>query len=159
MTGATVTGTIVRLAVSGGGVPKHAIPEVQVTRLGLAGDVQAHPKFHGGSERAVCLYALEVIERLRAEGHPITPGSTGENVTLQGVDWAALRAGVRLALGDEVVVELTTLAVPCKAIAGSFLDREFRRIAAPADARYYARVVREGHLRVGDRVVVPAPRG
>lgn len=148
-----MTGAIVQLAVSRGGVPKRAVATAEVTWLGLVGDVQRHTKFHGGPERALCLYALEVIERLRAAGHPIAPGTTGENVTIRGIDWATLGPGVRLALGDQVIVELTTPAVPCKQIADSFSDRKFVRIAALGEARLYARVVREGRLCAGDRVV------
>jgi MOSC domain-containing protein YiiM len=154
-----VSGSIVQLSVSRGGVPKLAVPDAAVGRLGLAGDVQKHLQFHGGPERAVCLYAIEVIERLRAEGHPITPGSTGENVTLRGIDWATLQLGDRLALGRDVIVQITTTAIPCKQIAASFVRRKFQRIAELGDARLYARVLRDGHLRVGDpvRVVTDQP--
>jgi MOSC domain-containing protein YiiM len=149
-----VTATIVQLANSRGGVPKHAVLEAEVTRLGLAGDVQKHTQLHGGPDRAVCLFSLEVIDRLRAEGHPIAPGSTGENITIRGLDWAQLDLGSRLALGASVVVEITGLTVPCKQIAGSFADRQFRRLLLRGDARLYARVLAEGTLRPGDRVVV-----
>ena len=149
-----MTATIVQLSISRGGVPKHAILEAEVTRAGIAGDVQKHLKFHGGPERALCLFALEVIERLRAEGHPIAPGSTGENITIRGLPWAELDVGARLALGATVVVEITSLTIPCKQIAGSFVDREFRRLLLRGDARLYARVLAGGTLRPGDPVVV-----
>lgn len=152
-----VTGTIVQLNRSGGGVPKLPVPEAQVTRLGLAGDVQKHRRFHGGPQRALCLYASERIEQLQAEGHPIQPGSTGENVTIQGLDWAALKPGDRLALGDEVEIQITSYTVPCKNIAGSFQDGAFTRISQklhPGDSRLYARVLREGRLAVGQQVQV-----
>lgn len=146
--------TIVQLSISRGGVPKHAILEAEITRAGIAGDVQKHLKFHGGPDRALCLFSLEVIDRLRAEGHPITPGSTGENVTIRGLPWAALDTGARLALGATVIVEITGLTDPCKQIAGSFLDRQFRRIVLGGDSRLYARVLAEGTLRPGDPVAV-----
>ena len=153
-----MTAAIVQLSVSAGGVPKHAIEQARVTWLGLAGDVQKHAKIHGGPDRALCLFSLEVIERLRAEGHPIAPGTTGDNVTIRGIDWAGVAIGARLALGDEVVVEITGLTDPCKQIAGSFADRNFRRILAHGDSRLYARVLREGALRVGDPVRLLASR-
>jgi MOSC domain-containing protein YiiM len=150
---APVMATIVQLSVSPGGVPKHAVAEARVTPLGLAGDVQKHTKIHGGPDRALCLYSLEIIERLQREGHPIAPGTTGENVTIRGLPWATLGPGSRLALGDEVIVEVTWPAAPCKQIAGSFCDGDGQRIAGLGEARLYARVIREGRLRVGDRVV------
>lgn len=147
-----MTAAIVQLSVSAGGVPKHAIEQARVTWLGLEGDVQKHTKIHGGPDRALCLFSLEVIERLRAEGHPIAPGTTGDNITIRGIDWAGVAIGSRLALGDEALVEITSLTDPCKQIAGSFVDGNFRRILAHGDSRLYARVLREGALRVGDPV-------
>lgn len=148
------SGTIVQLSRSLGGVPKLPVPSADVTRLGLAGDVQKNLELHGGPDRALCLFALEVIERLQAEGHPIVPGSTGENITIRGLDWPGLGPGARLALGAYVELEITELTTPCKTIKHAFTDGKFSRIRARGDARLYARVLAEGHLRVGDPVVV-----
>lgn len=154
-----MTATIAQLSRSAGGVPKHAVMSATVTPLGLAGDVQKHKKIHGGPERALCLFSLEVIERLRAEGHPIAPGTTGENITIRGLDWAAIYPGDRLALGERVLVQITELTDPCKQIRRSFVDGFFRRILAQGDSRLYARVLATGELFVGDPVrLLPAPR-
>jgi MOSC domain-containing protein YiiM len=142
-----MTGRIFQLSRSAGGVPKQSVPEAQVGELGIAGDVQKHKKVHGGLERALCLFSLELIEKLQGEGHPIYPGSTGENVTIAGIEWATLRAGTRLQLGD-VIVDLTRVADPCKLIAASFIDRKFKRLDVPGEMRWYCRVVRRGALRV-----------
>src|SRR3954447_5109753 len=66
-----VTSRIFQLSRSTGGVPKLAVREAHVSMLGLDGDGHDHPKIHGGPERALCLYSLEVIAQLQAEGHPI----------------------------------------------------------------------------------------
>ena len=150
------TGRIVQLARSDGGVPKLAITEAHAGTLGLEGDRQVHTKIHGGPERALCLFSLDVIQALQAEGHPTSPGSTGENVTIAGLDWASLGTGTRLALGDEVVVELTREAEPCRQIAGSFLGRKFKRLEAPGQMRWYCRVLKPGILRVDMPVSVTA---
>lgn len=150
-------GHIHQLNCSDGGVPKLPVAEAVLTPTGLVGDRQAHPDIHGGPDRALCLYSLERIEALRAEGHPIAPGSVGENVTVAGLDWAQLAAGTRLALGDEVVVEITKPANPCNSIAGSFAGGEFKRIAQklhPGESRLYARVLQTGRLAVGQTVRV-----
>lgn len=148
-------GYIFQLNRSLGGVPKTPVNEAWLTPTGLVGDKQAHPRFHGGPERALCLYALERIQELQAEGHPIYPGSVGENVTVAGLDWSRLRPGSRLALGDEVLVEISSYTVPCKTIAGSFIGGKFKRISQkehPGDARLYARVLQTGRLAVGQPV-------
>lgn len=148
---------IFQLHRSGGGVPKLPVREARIGALGLEGDVQKHTKIHGGPERAVCLYALEVILALQAEGHPIYPGSTGENVTTTGLPWAALAVGMRLALGDSVLLELTRPTTPCSQIAASFTGGASKRIEHdlhPGWSRWYARVEREGQVRVGDVIDV-----
>ena len=144
--------------VSGGGVPK--LPRVScfVRHGGLEGDRQRDLENHGGPERAVSLYSLDLIEALRSEGHPIAPGTIGENLTLAGVDWAKMAPGVRLEVG-EVLLELTRDAAPCKTIAASFGDGRMARVsekAHPGWSRFYARVLKEGIIRVGDRVrIIP----
>jgi MOSC domain-containing protein YiiM len=151
-----VTARIVQLNTSPGGVPKLPIGEALCSTLGLAGDGHEHTKIHGGPERALCLYAVEVITALQAEGHPLTPGSCGENVDVAGLEWATLAVGQRFALGDEVIIQLTRPTEPCKQIAASFVDRQFRRIdhdRQPGWSRWYARVEREGILRVGQTIV------
>ena len=150
---------IFQLNISNGGVPKLAVRDADVIETGLVGDKQKHLKFHGGPERAVCLYALERILKLQGEGHPIFPGAVGENVTVAGLDWEQLAPGTRLALGDEVVLEVTSYTVPCKNIAAAFDDGHFNRIAQPkhpGDARLYAKVIRPGRLLIGQAVRVLA---
>jgi MOSC domain-containing protein YiiM len=148
-------GRIHQLNCSQGGVPKTPVPDAVLTPTGLAGDRVAHTRFHGGPERALCLFSLELIRELQAEGHPVFPGSTGENVTVEGLDWRALAPGRRLALGDEAVVEISSYTTPCKTIAASFAGREFERVSQklhPGESRLYARVIRTGRLAVGQTV-------
>jgi MOSC domain-containing protein YiiM len=149
-----MTGRIVSLNCSHGGVPKVSVDEAIVTADGLNGDRQRDTRFHGGHDRALCLYSLDVIEQLQIEGHPIGPGTAGENVTIRGLDWREVVPGRRLLLGD-VEVEVTSYTVPCKNIRGSFLDEDFTRISHklhPGWSRVYARVLRGGPLRPGDEV-------
>jgi MOSC domain-containing protein YiiM len=154
-----VSGRIFQLSRSSGGVPKLAVREVLIDQLGLEGDKQKHTKFHGGPDRAVCLYAVELIQALQTEGHPIYPGSTGENVTVSGLPWSTIDAGTKIELGPEggstVLLEVTRHTEPCKQITASFADGVFRRIdqrVHPGWSRVYARVLREGVVRVGQPV-------
>lgn len=151
-----MSGRIHQISVSPGGVPKRAVERVRITRDGLEGDWQNDRKHHGGPDRAVCLLALEVIERLRAEGHPISPGAAGENLTVAGVDWPAIVPGVVLVIGDApdaVELEVVSYTQPCSTIRAAFRDLKFKRIDQdlhPGESRVYARVRREGLVRVGD---------
>lgn len=148
-------GRIFQLNCSGGGVPKFGVREAFLAETGLEGDRQSDLRYHGGPERALCLFPLELILELQAEGHPIFPGSVGENVTVSGLEWARVSPGSRLALGDEALVEITSYTAPCKTIAASFIEGEFKRISQkvrPGDSRLYARVLRSGRLAVGHSV-------
>ena len=150
-------GRIFQLNVSDGGVPKLAVREAVLTAEGLEGDRQRDLRYHGGPERALCLFALERVLELQAEGHPIFPGSVGENLTVVGLDWSGLPPGARLALGAEAVVEITSYTSPCKNVAGSFAGGDFKRISQkvhPGDSRLYARVLRPGRLAVGQSITL-----
>ena len=148
-----------QINLSDGGVPKLPVLEAKVSEQGLDGDLQRNLKFHGGPDRAVCLYSRELIERLQDEGHPIDSGSTGENLTLSGLDWDQVRPGVRLTIGPEVQLEVTSYTTPCSHNGRWFRDEDFSRIAQklnPGWSRVYAKVLRGGIVRPGDVVTIEA---
>ena len=148
-------GRLLQVNVSAGGVPKLPIPAGRITRLGVEGDRQQAATVHGGPHRAVSILGIEAIRRVAAEGHPIAPGTTGENLTTEGFDVSRLPPGTRLEIGDEVVLELSGPANPCRTIRHSFSDLRFGRLGvavSPADSRMYARVIGEGTVRPGDTI-------
>lgn len=148
---------IFQINVSRGGVPKRAIATADIDGDGITIDRQRDRRHHGGPERALALFALETIVQLQEEGHPIFPGSTGENITTIGIDQASLVPGVRLQLGDTVIVEVMSYCSPCKTIIDSFSDGEFNRISQklhPGQSRVYVRVIESGRVRAGDAIRV-----
>jgi MOSC domain-containing protein YiiM len=149
------TGVIVSINVSGGGVPKKRVSDAKVSLLGLHGDAHTDTKNHGGPDRALCIYALERIRDLQAEGHPIDVGTAGENVTIEGLDWDLVVPGTRMKLGAEVLLEVASFTAPCKTIKDSFIEGRFVRISQklyPGWSRVYARVLAEGEVHFGDSV-------
>jgi MOSC domain-containing protein YiiM len=150
-----MTGRIFQLNTSNGGVPKLAVREGEVNELGLVGDEHRFPDIHGGPDRALCLFSLERILKLQAEGHPIFPGAVGENVTIAGLDWLQVVPAAQLSLGDEVLLEITSYTTPCNTIPACFVDGQYQRISQklhPGWSRVYARVLRGGQLRIGQPV-------
>ena len=146
-----------QISISDGGVPKLPVAEARLTVNGVAGDRQRNLEAHGGVDRAICLFSLEVIEALQAEGHAIRPGSSGENLTIAGLDWPKLLPGDRLRIGDTVLLEMLSYTSPCKYNAQWFANGDFSRISQklhPGWSRLYARVLAEGVVRPGDRVMV-----
>jgi MOSC domain-containing protein YiiM len=150
------SGYLYQINVSDGGVPKKPVPEARITIHGVEGDRQRSLKIHGGLDRAVCLFSLELINTLRAEGHQVDPGSTGENLTLAGLSWSNLKPGVRLSVGN-VRLEIVSHTDPCRLNARWFRRGEYRRISEkhhPGWSRLYARVLTEGTVRPGDAVTL-----
>ena len=149
-------GVVHAINVSNGGVPKLPREWARITVDGIEGDRQEDTRFHGGPDRAICLYSLDLIEALQGEGHPIAPGAIGENLTMHGIDWTDVRPGARLEIGD-VRLEVTRATTPCHKIAAAFTNGEFTRVSQkvhPGWSRYYARVLHEGVVTIGDRVVL-----
>jgi MOSC domain-containing protein YiiM len=96
-----------------------------------------------------------------ADGHPIFPGSCGENLTTEGIELSTLPVGARLAIGERLVLELASPDGPCETIEDSFSDRRSSRINIdlhPTDSRMYARVIEVGQVSAGDPItVLPTP--
>ena len=135
-------------------MPKLARRSAAVRVGGVEGDRQRDLRYHGGPERAVSLYSLELIRALQAEGNPIDVGCIGENFTLEGVPWERMVPGAALEVGD-VQLELTSYAGPCSNLVPYFAGGKFVRVsqkAHPGWSRLYARVLREGSVQIGDPV-------
>lgn len=149
-------GRITGLQRSAGGVPKLPVEHVHVNSGGMEGDRQANRKYHGGPDRALCLYSQERLDALSSEGHPVGRGALGENVTIAGLLWELVQPGTRLRLGA-VEAEVTAYAPPCKVIAPAFSGRQFSRVSQavnPGWSRVYVRILVEGDLSVGDAVTL-----
>jgi MOSC domain-containing protein YiiM/GNAT superfamily N-acetyltransferase len=156
------TGKVLHVNVSQGGVPKHPVERAWVGRFGVEGDRQSENTLHGGPHRAVCLFAMEAIERMQSEGHPLVPGSVGENLTTWGVEWSLLPVGSRARVGDALELEMASSTTPCRKQTHNFADGNFNRMLIdrhPSDSRMYARVLNAGEVKTGDEIVVlpPAP--
>ncbi len=152
---ASATGAVIQISVSDGGVPKHPVSAASIGRGGVAGDRQATRRHHGRPWQAVCLWSAEVIDAFAADGHPITYGACGENVTVAGLPWPEVRSGVRIAVGS-ALLEASLFSLPCASNAQWFSDRDFSRIhyeRGPV-SRIYATVVEAGDVSTGDPVVL-----
>jgi MOSC domain-containing protein YiiM len=153
-----MVGRVHSLQASGGGVPKTAIEAAEIGPAGVIGDVQGNRRHHGRPWQAICLYSSDLIGSLRDEGHPIVAGATGENVTVSGIDWARMRGGLTISIGD-VVLRTSGPAAPCQQIGDCFTGRYWNRIdhvERPGWARWYASVLRGGTVVRGDSVTVTA---
>jgi MOSC domain-containing protein YiiM len=130
---------VVQVNISPGGVPKRPIASAHVGPLGVEGDDHAHPKYHGGPSKAVLLIASELIDQLAAEGFPVFYGALGENFTTRGLDPRQWRTGQRFRMPGGLILELTTVRVPC-----STLDIYRHPNGRPIQQEIYDKVVKAG---------------
>lgn len=142
----TPTGTIRHLFLAQAkGTPMLGVSEaVAVEQRGLQGD--RHAKRPAGGKRQVLLLDASAHETL---GLP--PGTLKENIVIEGLPIEDFPYGQRLALGPEVVVEITMVCVPCQKlnqIRPNLLKESW------GQRGMLARVLRGGTLRVGDSVAV-----
>lgn len=155
-----MSGRIVQISVSPGGVPKLPVEVARVTTDGVEGDTHRNLHHHGGPDRAVCLYSMDAIRALLGEGHVVAPGTLGENVTVEGLDWSCVAPGIRLRLGSDVLLEVTRYTSPCSNIKAAFVHGDVARVSQkrhPGWSRVYTRVLHEGIIRTGDpATLIPA---
>jgi MOSC domain-containing protein YiiM len=150
-----MTGRIVQINLSPGGVPKRPVPRARVVRSGIEGDAHRMAGLHGGPDRALCLFSLEQIETLQVEGHPVEPGALGENLTVAGLDWPRVQPDDFFRLGPVVLVQITRFTSPCRSVRAAFLDGAYARVSQerhPGWSRVYARVLVPGEIAAGDPV-------
>jgi len=155
-----LTGSILQISISPGGVPKRPIGEAEVTAGGIRGDAWAHPQIHGGPNQALLLITSEGLQELVAQGYPVFAGALGENLTTAGLDRRQMRIGQRYRVGD-VMIELTKMRQPCTtldvygpSIKQAVYDAQVRDRDARSPrwglAGFYARVLRSGCIRTED---------
>ena len=85
------------------------------------------------------------------EGFGLGIGQVRENVTVRGIDLHQVAAGQRLALGDDVVVEITQFCAPCERMDEV---RPGLREELFEQRGMLATVISGGAVNVGDQVQV-----
>ena len=161
-----MTGSVVQVSVSAGGVPNHAIDCGEVTVSGIAGDGWRHPQFHGGPKRAILLITAEGLDEIKAMGFPVYPGALGENLTTRGLEHRALRIGQRFRCGA-ATIQLTQLRFPCgtlsvygQGIQAAIYDARAMKADPSSEvwglSGFYASVREPGILRPGDSITLLA---
>lgn len=114
-----------------------------IENLGLEGDAHA-----GFEHRQVSLLAQESIEKIRARGLDARPGDFAENITTEGIELASLPVGTRIALGDEIEVEVTQIGKECHDRCAIF--KEVGDCVMPREG-IFAKVIKGGVLKAGER--------
>jgi MOSC domain-containing protein YiiM len=138
-------GKIISINISGSkGVRKKPVKEVIVrTEYGIEGDAHASSDWH----RQVSLLALESVRKMQALGLDVNPGDFAENITTEGIDLVSLPVGTRMAIGGEVVAEVSQIGKECHTRCAIYYQAG--DCVMPKEG-IFVRVLRGGKIGEGD---------
>lgn len=143
-------GNVVAICISEAkGTAKKTVPSARlIENHGLEHDAHA-----GNWHRQVSLLNLERIEAFRRRGAVAPFGCFGENLVVQGIDFATLPVGTRFMSGD-VLLELTQIGKECHNHCRIF--HTMGECIMPTQG-VFARVLRGGVIREGDAMTARLP--
>jgi len=127
---------------------------VRIGVLGVEGDEQADPRYHGGPDKALHHYPADHYPFWRSEigDHPLLdgPGAFGENLAISGLVEADVCLGDRYRLGS-ATIEVSHGRQPCWKQGHRFGRPEVTaRIVATRRSGWYYRVIEPGAAEAGD---------
>lgn len=138
------------------GIFKQPVPDpVQINREGIPGDFIGDARHHGGPDQAVYIYGgIDYAWWAEELGQELSPGTFGENLTIEGLACSDFAIGDNLHFG-EVTLQVTAPRIPCGTLAGRMGDPKFaKRFRLAERPGLYCRVLREGLAQAGDPVSV-----
>jgi len=132
-------------------IKKRAITEpVWISKVGAVKDEQAY-EFHGGTEKALCLYPYDYEEYWRdLLGHLDHDALFGENLSTIGLTEDNTFVGDIFELG-ETVLQVTEPRQPCYKLAAKYgIPDMVMRMQKSGYTGYMFRVLKEGWVKPGD---------
>lgn len=111
---------------------------------GINGDAHA-----GNWARQVSLLASESVQKMKDKGLSLGAGDFAENITTSGIDLLELKIGTKLALGDEVELEISQIGKECHDRCAIFEQVGF---CVMPEEGVFARVLKGGTVRQGDQI-------
>lgn len=133
------------------GIFKHAVGGgIMIDAEGLVGDAICNRKHHGGVDQAVYIEGSISLDWWAKEfGHPLSPGTFGENLVMEGLDNREVSVGDRFIAG-ELILEVTSCRIPCVTFAARMKDPKFvKRYTLAARPGIYCRVIQAGIVEAG----------
>ena len=124
------------------GVQKHGVPAARLqTGWGMEGDA------HGGDwHRQISLLSYDKVLQFNELGAGVSHGDFGENLVVEGIDFAALPPGSRLQCG-RCVLEITQIGKECHSHCQIY--HKMGDCIMPREG-VFARVIQDGDISVGD---------
>lgn len=132
------------------GTEKEAVPEGHfLVDFGIQGDAHA-----GNWHRQVSLLSYDKVEAFNQRGADVSDGAFGENLVVEGIDFASLPVGTRLCAGT-AQLEMTQIGKECHSHCAIY--KRMGECIMPREG-VFARVIQEGIIRPGDDMTAIAPQ-
>jgi len=116
-----------------------------VERHGIKGDAHA-----GDWHRQVSLLSLQKIEAFRAKGADVDYGAFGENLVVDGIDFASLPVGTKFRCGG-ALLEMTQIGKECHSHCAIY--KRMGDCIMPREG-VFAKVLQGGIIKRGDEIHV-----
>ena len=114
-----------------------------VVQHGLKGDAHA-----GDWHRQVSLLSLQKVDAFRAKGADVDYGAFGENIVVDGIDFASLPVGTVFRCG-EALLEMTQIGKECHNHCAIY--QRMGDCIMPREG-VFARVLQGGVIKTGDEI-------
>ena len=132
------------------GTEKQAVPEGHfLVDFGIQGDAHV-----GNWHRQVSLLSYDKVEAFNQRGADVSDGAFGENLVVEGIDFASLPVGTRLCAGT-AQLEMTQIGKECHSHCAIY--KRMGECIMPREG-VFARVIQEGIIRPGDDMTAIAPQ-
>ena len=140
------------------GICKESVIDALLTKNGFQGDGVANLRFHGGPDRAVCIYPYDHYALWESEFKTTLPASTfGENLTVTNMLEKEVHIGDIFQVG-EAVIQITQSRIPCDTITKrTNLSLLLKRMVETGYTGYLCRVLEEGVVREDSQITLLKP--
>jgi MOSC domain-containing protein YiiM/ferredoxin-NADP reductase len=138
---------------------------IKVDKLGCEGDQHAFAE-HGGPDKALLQYCSSHYDKWQKElpqsKEMMRPGGFGENLVSSELDETNVCIGDQIRIGEEVVISVCEPRQPCYMLNHRFKVKDMSiRAQNTGRTGWYCRVLKEGYIEAGDKMVLiarPNPR-
>ncbi|MBD7939627.1 MULTISPECIES: MOSC domain-containing protein [Cytobacillus] len=134
-------------------IGKTPVKELFLKKEAIAGDGVANTDFHGGKDRALCLYPYEHYEKWqKVFNRTFMLPSFGENISAINMTEKDIYIGDVFAIG-ETIVEVTQGRVPCSTISKfNGEDQLLKTVFQSNHTGYFFRVLKEGTINLQSEI-------
>ncbi|MEH7097114.1 MOSC domain-containing protein [Neobacillus vireti] len=136
-------------------IGKTSLQAVELKKSGFIGDDVANHQFHGGPDRAVCLYPFEHYSYWEDifQKKLILP-AFGENITATGMAEEQVCIGDIYKIGD-TIVQVAQGRVPCSTISKYNEENQFlKKVVETTLTGYFFRVLEEGTIMFDSEITL-----